>query len=182
MFVLASASPRRSMLLRSAGYEFEIMPSDAEEKKDESLSPCELAVSLAESKCENVYLRSGGKICLGADTIVVFEGKILGKPADKSINAQYLKKLSGNVHSVITGYCIIKDGKKYSGYDQSFVKFNELSDELISSYVESGNGLDKAGGYGIQDGFDLVEKISGSYSCVVGLPMEKITPLLEELL
>ena len=76
----------------------------------------------------------------------------------------------------------IEDPKKYSGYDQAFVKFNDLSDELIASYVESGNGLDKAGGYGIQDGFDLVEKISGNYSCVVGLPMEKITPLLEELL
>ena len=179
MFVLASASPRRKKLLADAGFSFEVIPSDAEEVKDASLSPQDLAVSLAELKCKSVY-NLCKKPCLGADTIVVLDGKVLGKPKNKAENIEYLKKLSGRVHSVITGYCFMKDSVTVKGYDQAFVKFNDLSDELTSAYVESGNGLDKAGGYGIQDGFDLVEKIDGSYSCVVGLPMEKVTQILKE--
>ena len=181
MFILASASPRRKMLLSEAGFEFEVCPSRAEEIKGEDLPPEKLATRNAEIKAEDVYARKKMP-CLGADTIVVLDGKILGKPADRSENARFLKKLSNNTHQVVTGFCLIVDGKKYVGSVTSDVTFNDLTDELIISYVDGGYGLDKAGGYGVQDGFALVRRIDGSYSNVVGLPMEAVSKLLKEKL
>ena len=180
-FVLASASPRRRKLLSDAGFSFDVIPSDAEEIKGAGLSPEKVASSNAVLKAEDVYNKTK-RPCLGADTVVAIDGVILGKPADRSENALFLRKLSGRTHQVVTGYCLIKDGEKFSGTVTANVRFNRLTDELIDAYVASGNGLDKAGGYGIQDGFDLVESIDGSYTCVVGLPMEAVTRLLEEKL
>ena len=180
MLILASASPRRRKLLEDAGFEFEVMPSRAEEIKDDLL-PEELAAKNASLKAEEVFSRVH-EPCLGADTIVVFEGKILGKPADRSENARFLKNLSGKTHQVVTGYCLItKDGKTV-GKVTSDVVFNVLSDGLIKAYVDGGFGLDKAGGYGVQDGFDLVKSVRGSYTNVVGLPMEAVGELLKEKL
>ena len=180
-FILASASPRRRKLLSEAGFKFEVLPSAVDEKTHPDLSPSELCVALAADKARSVYAIKKEPV-LGADTIVVLDGEVLGKPADRSINAQYLKRLSGRVHQVYTGFCLIADGKERLGFDVADVKFNTLGEDVIAAYVASGNGLDKAGGYGIQDEFELVEKISGSYTCVVGLPMEKVSQLLKEVL
>lgn len=181
MLILASKSPRRCQLLSELGIEFKVVPSTKDEVVDKLLPPCEVVKSLAKSKALDVFEKENSP-CLAADTIVVLDGKILGKPANKSINAQYLRKLSNRYHEVYTGYCFYDGKKLIVDYDVAKVKFNNLSDDLIESYVESGSGLDKAGGYGIQDKFNLVEKIDGSYSCVVGLPMEKVSKLLKEVL
>ncbi len=109
-------------------------------------------------------------------------GEILGKPKDRAQNKDFLERLSGNVHTVITGYCVITPEETFSGYDRADVKFRKLSDEEIAAYVESGLGLDKAGGYGIQDKFNLVEAIDGEYDTVVGLPSKKIVEILERVL
>lgn len=148
---------------------------------DKTMPPHEVVMALAKLKTLDVFEKEKAP-CLGADTIVVLDGKILGKPANKSVNAKYLRKLSDRYHEVYTGYCFYDGKNLVVDYDVAKVKFNKLSDELIKDYVESGNGLDKAGGYGIQDKFNLVEKIEGSYSCVVGLPIEKVSKLLKEML
>ena len=181
MFILASASPRRKQLLSEAGFTFEVCPSNAEEIKDKNMPPEELAVRNAVLKATDVYsIRKTP--CLGADTIVVSDGEILGKPRDKRENEEYLRRLSAKCHFVVTGYCLIADGKSYSGKVVSEVIFNKLSDELIKTYVEGGYGLDKAGGYGVQDGFELVRKVNGSYTNVIGLPMEAVGKLLKDIL
>lgn len=181
MFVLASASPRRKRLLEEYGFKFTVRPSVAEEKNDFSLPPQDLVVRLARAKANDVY-KIEKMPTLGADTIVVFDGKILGKPADRSENESFLRKLSGKTHQVYTGFCLITEDKTYSGYDVSNVRFRSLSDDEIAAYVKSGKGLDKAGGYGIQDGEGLVDSIDGSYTCVVGLPMEVVGALINEVL
>lgn len=163
------------------GYQFKIVPSSKEELVDVGLSPHEVVMALAKSKALDVFEIEKAP-CLGADTIVVLDGKILGKPADKPANVKYLQSLSGRYHEVYTGFCFYDGKNLVVDYDVARVKFNKLSDELIKIYVESGNGLDKAGGYGVQDKFNLVEKIDGSYSCVVGLPIEKVSKLLKEML
>jgi len=180
-FILASASPRRREILKKLGYNFVIEPSDIVEEKDLSLTNEKIAESLACQKAEDVFKRRGD-ITVGADTIVVLNGEILGKPKDRAQNKDFLERLSGNVHTVITGYCVITPEETFSGYDKADVKFRKLSDEEIAAYVESGLGLDKAGGYGIQDKFNLVEAIDGEYDTVVGLPSKKIVEILERVL
>ena len=181
MFILASASPRRRQLLGAAGFEFEVVPSEKEEPHGISRDPETLCTSLAKIKAEDVYSKCR-KPTLGADTIVVSDGEVLGKPSSPEENASYLKRLSDRTHYVYTGFCLVADGKTYTGCVRSAVTFNKLSDDLIAEYVASGNGLDKAGGYGIQDGFPLVKSIKGSYTCVVGLPMEAVSALLKDVL
>lgn len=176
--VLASNSPRRKQLLEEAGLTFSVVPSNFEEGKNDGLSPKKYCQNLAEGKAKSVYDGSQN-VVIGADTIVLLDGEILGKPHDKNDATYMLTKLSGKKHSVITGYCVIKNGKIYSGYEETIVEFNELSPKTISDYVESGLPLDKAGAYGIQDGFNLVKKISGSYDNVVGLPVNKILKILK---
>lgn len=178
-FILASASPRRREILKRQGYNFVIEPSGVEEKKDLSLSKEELAVSLAAQKAEAVFEKERRPV-LGADTIVVFDGEILGKPKDVAENLKFLNALSGKEHVVITGYCFISEKGEIKGFDSAKVKFRELSESEKTAYAESGLGLDKAGGYGIQDGFGLVESVEGDYDTVVGLPMKKIADILEK--
>ena len=113
---------------------------------------------------------------------MVFNGKILEKPVDKPENERFLRMLSGKSHYVYTGYAIVDKDKKISGYVETEVVFNKLSDELIRDFTDKGLGLDKAGGYGIQDGYPLVKEYIGSFTNVMGLPMEKINELLKELL
>lgn len=180
-FVLASASPRRKQLLSEAGYSFKVVPSRLPEKEDKSIAPPIYVESLALSKAKDVFSREK-TLCLAADTIVVLDGKILEKPADKPENARFLKKLSGRSHYVYTGYAIVSSDVNISGYVKTEVVFNDLSDELISDYVEKGLGLDKAGGYGIQNDYPFVKEYIGSFTNVIGLPMEKVNELLKELL
>ena len=180
--VLASASPRRSEILKKCGYNFIIAPSYVKETDDKSLKAEEVALYNAKIKAEDVFNKYG-KVTLGADTVVVIDGDILGKPKDKAEHAGFLRRLSGRAHVVITAYCVISDkGERVCGYDRSTVVFNALTEDKIDAYVESGCGADKAGGYGIQDGYGLVAEIKGEYETVVGLPIKKISVILERFL
>ena len=181
-FVLASASPRRREILKKAGYNFVIAPSCVEEIRSDDLPAEDIAVKNATIKAEDVFGRYK-RVTVGADTVVVLDGVILGKPSDKAENAEFLRKLSGREHVVITGYCVIgEDGSRETGYDEAVVRFNELDEKRIEEYVESGNGADKAGGYGIQDGYGLVKSVKGNIDTVIGLPADRIKEILERCL
>ncbi|MBR2933071.1 MAG: septum formation protein Maf [Clostridia bacterium] len=179
-FILASASPRRREILAEHGYDFTVIPSNTEETVCDELEPVEYVKLLAKQKAVEVFSRTK-QLTLGADTIVVLDGQILGKPANKSINAQFLKNLSGKSHYVYTGFAIVDKDLLIVDVDKTRVEFNSLTDKDIKLYVDSGLGLDKAGGYGIQDGFNLVKEIEGSFYNVVGLPIEKINQTFKEL-
>ena len=117
-------------------------------------------------------------VVLGADTVVVLKGEILGKPKNPESAAAMLKKLSGKTHLVLTGYAVITAKGVKKGIVKSKVKFNDLSEKLITDYVATGSPLDKAGAYGIQDGFPLVKRYKGSLNNVIGLPIERLKPIL----
>lgn len=180
-FVLASASPRRRELLSKEGYKFRVSPSTLPEDEDDNLSPQTYVERLALKKAKDVFSKEK-TLCLAADTVVVLDGKILEKPADKPENAIFLKKLSGRSHFVYTGYAIVDFNKEISGFCKTEVVFNDLKDTLIDDYVEKGLGLDKAGGYGIQNDYPFVKEYIGSFTNVVGLPVETINELLKELI
>jgi len=178
--ILASISPRRCELLSQLRSNFKVLPSNVKELIDTSLEPKDLAMSLAEQKAKTVYSKFGENV-LGADTIVVFKDIILGKPKNKAHAVEMLKMLSGKQHSVITGVCYISKGVIKKDFAETTVQFNELSDKLIESYVASGSPFDKAGSYGIQDNFPLVESYKGSYTNIVGLPLELVSELIKEV-
>lgn len=185
--VLASASPRRKELLKDVIPEFEILPSAFDESGVEISAPHFLVEKLAKGKSEEVALRkeNDGKIVIGSDTVVAYGAEILGKPKDEKDAERMLKLLSGKKHSVFTGVCftLARGGKivaQKSGVAETGVYFNCLTEAFIRDYVKTGSPMDKAGGYGIQDG-GLVEKIDGSYSCVVGLPVELVKDMWKEI-
>lgn len=180
MYILASASPRRRELLSQILSDFKVIPATAEEKVNTSVFPDKVACALAESKCEEVFASHQDDTVIGCDTVVVFNGKILGKPKDKEDAFNTLKMLSGKTHYVITGVCVRNKYKKAVRYEETEVRFNVLSDEFIKNYVESGSPMDKAGSYGIQDG-GIVREYFGSYTNVVGLPVALTGKLLEEV-
>lgn len=177
-FILASASPRRRELLSQILPKFEVIPSEADEKVNISLFPEQMACALAERKCDGVFETNPYKTVIGCDTVVVFGGKVLGKPKDRDDAFKTLKALSGKTHFVITGVCVRSPFKKLIDFDKTEVKFNILSDEFIRQYVDSGSPLDKAGSYGIQDG-GVVQEYYGSYTNVVGLPVTLTKKLLD---
>ena len=181
--ILASASPRRSQLLTEAGVEFDVIPSDVDEVVDKTLSPRSLAESLARQKAECIYKKTGG-VVLGADTIVVLGDEVLGKPRDEADAIATLARLSGMRHEVITGFCVIYGGKRAKIINRSVVTgvvFNNLSASLIESYVASGKPMDKAGSYGVQDGYPLVKEVQGSLTNVIGLPVDEVLSALKEI-
>lgn len=180
-FVLASASPRRRELLSYILPRFEVIPSRAEENVNISLFPEQMACSLAERKCDSVFALNRQKTVIGCDTIVVFNGEILGKPKNRDDAVETLKKLSGKTHFVITGVCVQNMFKKSVNFEETEVKFNVLSDEFIEKYVDGGSPMDKAGSYGIQDD-GVVKEYFGSYTNVVGLPVTLTKRMLEEVL
>lgn len=179
-YVLASASPRRRELLSQIVDEFIVDPAVGGEEVNLSLFPEDMACALAERKCDEVFRRHSGSTVIGCDTIVVFEGEVLGKPKDRDDAAATLRRLSGKTHFVITGVCVRNKYKKLVKYDKTEVKFNLLSEAFIKIYVDSGSPLDKAGSYGIQDG-GLVREYYGSYSNVVGLPVALVSNMLKEV-
>ena len=182
--ILASASPRRKEILTEFGYEFKVFPSDYEENKKD-LSPIDLAKFFSVNKAKWVFNEIENKegiLVLGSDTIVVSEGKILGKPKDQEDAFNMLKSLSNKTHQVVSGYALIGEGIEIIGEDVTEVTFNNLTDNLIKQYIEEKKPLDKAGAYGIQDGYPLVKEYKGSYNNIVGLPIEKISPHLNKLL
>ncbi len=186
-FILASASSRRKKLFTELVENFEVIVSNfKEENVIEDMHPKKLVKVLAEGKAKDVLMREGneGKIVVGADTVVTYHNEILGKPRRDSEAVEMLKTLSGNKHIVYTGVCIafMENGrvKTLSCVDKTVVFFETLTDEFIKEYVASGSPRDKAGAYGIQDG-NLVKGIKGSYTNVVGLPLEKMGKLMEKL-
>lgn len=182
--VLASASPRRKQLLREIVDCFEIIPATGEEKAEGE--PEILVQQLAKAKAREVFFAQGGKdiLVLGADTVVCYNQKVLGKPKDEADAKRMLETLSGNTHKVLTGVHIVweQDGKtrEITDYAQTDVTFFKLTNAFIEEYVAGGSPMDKAGAYGIQDG-GLVEKIVGSYSNVVGLPVELCKRLFKQI-
>lgn len=179
-YILASASPRRKELLMQILPAFEVIPSRCDESVNLSLFPEQMACSLAETKCEEVYLKNPGATVIGCDTVVVFEGRILGKPKDREDAVRTLKMLSDKTHYVITGVCVRNKYEKRTDYERTEVRFNQLSDEFIEHYVDTGSPMDKAGSYGIQDG-GLVKEYYGSYTNVVGLPVRLTKQLIEQV-
>ena len=173
--ILASSSPRRKELLETAGIEFEIHVKDVDESVPEGTPPAEAAKMTAAKKATVIAEYYSDGIVIGADTIVVVGEKILGKPKNKEDAVNMLRMLSGVEHEVITGVCIINGGEKDSFAQVSKVKFYELTDEEIETYVASGEPMDKAGSYGIQGlGCTLVERIEGDYLNIVGLPVDEV--------
>ncbi len=173
--ILASASPRRRELLTTAGVEFEVCVKEVDESIPEGTDPVEAAKMTAAKKALAVAEDKKDCIVIGADTIVVANKKILGKPKDKEDAISMLSMLSGVEHEVVTGVCIVKNGVPESFAQVSRVKFYELAAEEIESYVETGEPMDKAGSYGIQGrGCTLVERIEGDYFNIVGLPVAEV--------
>ena len=173
--ILASGSPRRKELLSKEGYSFEIILADVDEKDKElgNLKADELVKVLSKEKAEYVATTHTEDVVLGADTIVELGGKILGKPADYEDAVKMLSEMQGRWHNVYTGVTICHKGESNTFVVQSSVKFHPLSVEQIRGYLDKHNVLDKAGAYGIQDGM-VVETYKGSYTNIVGLPMEKV--------
>ena len=178
--ILASKSPRRRQLLGELGVDFDIIPAALAEVVEDIPDKAEVARRIALHKAEEISLKYPDCAAIGADTIVVLGNEILQKPKDDEDERRMLDELSGKAHYVYTGYALLMPGKKISGADITKVFFNDLSEEKKAAYVKSGLGLDKAGGYGIQDGYDLVNRIEGSYSNVVGFPQEVFEKLLKE--
>lgn len=184
--ILASASPRRKELMAMAGYEFEIKVSDKEESY-QSTEPDEIVKELSLLKAEDIAEQVEQKdlIIIGADTVVAYDGKILGKPQSKEEAFRMIKSFQGQKHQVYTGVAILKfdaDGQKdvINHAVKTDVYVKTMTDEEIWTYIESDNVLDKAGAYGIQSGFAIhIEKIEGDYFNVVGLPISYIYEALK---
>lgn len=184
--ILASQSPRRRELLSGMGLDFEIIPSDSEEKM-EGDHPGEIVMHLARQKAEAVYQELAAPslnkplLVIGADTVVAFQGEIMGKPASPEEAYDMLSKLSGNTHQVYTGVCLMGSSKSRSFYVQTDVTCYALSDEEIWEYIGTKDPFDKAGGYGIQGSFGVhIEKIHGDYNNVVGLPVSRLYQELKQ--
>lgn len=181
--ILASASPRRRELLETAGVEFEICVSDADESIPEGTKPVDAAEMTAAKKALAVAESHKDDIVIGADTIVVADGKILGKPRDKADAEAMLAMLSGDEHEVITGVCLVCGNEINSFAQISKVKFYDLTAEEIRAYVATNEPMDKAGSYGIQGkGCTLVEKIEGDYFNIVGLPVARVVREINKML
>ena len=159
--------------------DFLVEPSRYDEKA-QNLSAAETVTLFAREKAREVFSRFPHAAVLGADTVVYFEGEILGKPKNPTHAIQMLKKLSGKTHSVFTGVCLIGDGFEEQFLAESHVTFYDLDGKMIEEYVASGKPLDKAGAYGIQDGFPIVCGYEGSYSNIVGLPVEETRAILKK--
>ena len=181
--ILASNSPRRKQFLIEYGLTFEVVSSAFGEFTKET-SPEKVVTDFAFGKASEVYQRLNDKniVVLGADTVVSLDGKILGKPKDKEDAIKMLNALSGKTHQVYTGYSIISKDYSKTEYCVTDVTFNDLSDKLIAQYVQTGLPMDKAGAYGIQDGYNLVKEIDGSYNNVVGLPIELFIDEIKKIL
>lgn len=182
--ILASSSPRRIEFLQKYNLNPVIVKAEIQEKTMEGERPEQIAMALAFEKASWVSNKfKDGEIIIGADTIVVFEDEILGKPKDEDDAFRMLKTLNGKEHRVITGICIIKANTniKLIDFESTLVKFRKLTDEKILNYIHTNEPMDKAGAYGIQGfGQILVEKIDGCYSNVVGLPIGKLDNILNK--
>ena len=177
--VLASASPRRRELLESAGLDFDVEPVDLDESRRLGEAPRAYVERLAREKAEAIARRRPDAIVLGADTAVVVDDAVLGKPLDAADAARMLRVLSGRAHEVMTGVAVVSGGLTVSRVARTIVWFATLAPEAIVAYIASGEPADKAGAYAIQGGAaTFVTRTEGSYSNVVGLPMDVVADLL----
>ena len=172
--ILASASPRRKEILELADLKFDVMPSDAQEITTKT-APNEVVMELASIKEKDIYKKSENQsMIVGADTVVAYQGQILGKPTDEADAKRMLTMLSGQTHEVYTGVCVIEDGKTKTFYEETKVTFYEISDEQIDHYIKTGEPMDKAGSYGIQGKAAVfIKGIEGDYYNVVGFPIAR---------
>jgi len=177
--ILASASPRRADLLRWAGVPIEIDPAAIDETRRPGEDPLEYAKRLAQEKA--LAKATARRLCLGADTTVFIGSRVFEKPADAAEAARHLRNLSGQSHRVVTAFCLADgDQPVHLQAVVSLVTFRTLTPCMIERYVATGEGLDKAGAYGLQGwGGFLVESIEGSYTNVVGLPLTEVLAALE---
>jgi nucleoside triphosphate pyrophosphatase len=177
-FVLASASPRRHALLTAAGFEFEIARAAVVERSDRNLTLCELTLYNASRKGLFVARTHREQVVLAADTLVAIDHEIIGKPADMKEAAGILRRLSGRTHSVCTAVfiCQLAKNRVWNFCEFSQVRFRHLTSNTIATYLTRVNPLDKAGAYAAQaTGSEIIESIDGSFTNVVGLPMERTT-------
>ena len=173
-FILASQSPRRKALLQQAGLVFSVVPSGIDESGNAASCPENFCSSLALEKAKDIATRHPDSVVIGADTIVVIDGKILGKPEDPKDARNMLKSLSGRTHAVYTGFAVVCESRHHmhNAYAKTSVTFKPLTERDIEWYVGTEEPYDKAGAYAIQDlGTMLVKSIEGSYTNVVGLPV-----------
>lgn len=179
--ILASASPRRRELLRMVGIEHDVIPADVDESLREGEAPQAYAERLAREKGAVVAGRYEDAIVISADTIVVIDGRVLGKPRDGGEAADMLRALSGRSHVVHTAVAVTRHGGREvtAGIETAAVTFRRLDDADIATYVETGEPLDKAGAYGIQGyGATIVERVEGDFFAVMGLPLRRLVELL----
>lgn len=173
-FILASASPRRAEILTNSGYEFEVIVSDADESLPHDITADKAVLLLSKVKAESVSKNNPEAVVLGCDTVVSLGGKILGKPKDEAQAFEMLRSLSGKIHKVYTGVTVTDGERSESFLNETQVEFYPLSDDTISSYIATGEPMDKAGSYGIQGyGSVLVKRIDGDYFSVMGLAVNE---------
>ncbi len=179
--ILASASPRRRELMTFITDNFEIITADVDETIAEGTTSAEAVMMLSQKKAEAVSVNHRGRIVIGADTVVVCDDRILGKPANREHACEMLRMLSGRTHNVLTGVTLTDGEKTDTFYVSSEVKFYELTEEEIRSYAQSGEPDDKAGAYAIQGkGSLFVEKIDGDYFNIVGFPVAEVSRHLKK--
>lgn len=179
--ILASGSPRRKEILSKLNLEFEVLPANVEEEAVSS-NPIITARSLSRLKAKAVWLKNKDALVIGADTVVYFRGKVLGKPKNEQEAFSMLRSLSGNWHMVVSSVSFFSYAKKLTIHDVAKVKFRKLTEKEIWDYIKSGEPMDKAGAYGIQEfGATIVEKIRGNFYTVMGLPIVKVYQVLKEV-
>lgn len=183
--ILASASPRRAELLRAAGFEFDVFPAEIDETMDVEETPDGYVRRVAQLKAEAIARRAPGRVVLGADTVVVVDHEVLGKPADAADARRMLRRLSGREHVVMTAVCLVdpfaREGASKpveTRVARTTVEFGPLSGAEIDWYIASGEPMDKAGAYAVQGlASRFVTRVEGSYSNVVGLPVAVVYDL-----
>lgn len=181
--ILASSSPRRRALLASLGLQFHVIPAELQEIPSPHEAAKDFVVRVAENKALLVGTRYPRAWVIGADTIVVVEGEILGKPRDREDAKRMLQRLADREHVVLTGYVLLNmaEGKKLRGVEETRVRINALEEREIEWYINTGEPFDKAGAYAIQGkGAFMVEWIEGSYTNVVGLPLCQLIRLFKD--
>ncbi|MBU6323322.1 MAG: septum formation inhibitor Maf [Patescibacteria group bacterium] len=181
--VLASSSPRRQQLLADAGFAASIVEPEYEEDLTLRLPPAELVKFLSRGKAESVAPRAPDAVIVAGDTIVVHEGRVLGKPHEPARAKEMLRELSGTTHFVITGFTVLDagSGRAVSDAIEARIFFKTLGEEVIASYVATGEPLDKAGAYAVQGkGGEFIERIEGDFATVVGLPISRLAEILPE--
>lgn len=176
--ILASGSPRRRELLTNLGVTFEVVVSGEDEDSPET-NPEKLAGDLGLLKARSVANLHPDAVVIAADTVVAAGEELLAKPADAAENAAFIRKLAGRTHQVFTGVTVISPSGTFSGVERTDVEFRPLTEQEVQFYAASGEGLDKAGGYGIQGvGMGLVSRVNGDYSNIVGFPLALVMRLL----